>query len=389
MITRNWGNGIERHQRKFTDVEYPTEISESREGTVIRSAYKAGLKSRLIARHGTAGFNLMRKMVTLRDELLSPYVKKLDEFGSIQSEAEKYIVRNDCSFLLATGNPFGLFRVAHRLSKKYNIPWMADYRDPFSGNATAATGLKGIFMRMINLRRERIWTSNTIHFTTVSEPWLKLIGQTIGLEGTEIRNGYSADMIPNTSHATQGKFVITYLGTVYDAEYVEIFRRSVENLLRKRDCRDLMFRFVGLELNRTGGTEKILKLSSKFPEHFEILPAVDNQKALEIASKSTILLNLNYGNQNDGVIPVKLYEYLALKKTIISVEDRCENIEGEFDKYLELVSDDQSLSNAVENMYESWKNNQLTGNHIPAEVISKYTREAQAEKMASLINHLI
>ena len=47
--------------------------------------------------------------------------------------AEDYLATNKIDCILATGDPFVLFHYAKKaLRKKHNVPWIADYRDPWS-----------------------------------------------------------------------------------------------------------------------------------------------------------------------------------------------------------------------------------------------------------------
>ena len=69
---------------------------------------------------------------------------------------------NTVDAIIATGDPFVLFKYASSLSKKFNIPWIADYRDPWTGNKNRSEMFFDNYW-------ERRFLANVTAMTTVSE----------------------------------------------------------------------------------------------------------------------------------------------------------------------------------------------------------------------------
>ena len=96
-----------------------------------------------------------------------------------------------------------------------------------------------------------------------------------------------------------------------------------------------------------------------------------------------------YGPFSEGIIPVKLYEYLALNKTIISVEEKDELFQDEIKKYLKIVSDSSQFTDAFKGLYADWNNNLPLSNNVPREWITQFSRTNQSKILAELIHQLV
>jgi hypothetical protein len=57
-----------------------------------------------------------------------------DNRAGIYHAASEQLQKHTCHAIIATGEPFVLFRYAKKLSERFNIPWVADYRDGWSTN---------------------------------------------------------------------------------------------------------------------------------------------------------------------------------------------------------------------------------------------------------------
>ena len=62
------------------------------------------------------------------------YPLNIDTSKTIYYAADQFLKNNECSMIIATGEPFILFKYASSLSKKHRIPWIADYRDGWTTN---------------------------------------------------------------------------------------------------------------------------------------------------------------------------------------------------------------------------------------------------------------
>jgi len=135
VVTRQWRESADGNLDYISDSESSKVILEDKEMyTQYSTPYKSNLSNKLLLKYGSHRFILFRKA-------LSAILEILQFFLNIGPKKEIYKCANNLlkkgvkiDAILATGEPFVLFHFASKLSLKYNIPWIADYRDPWSQN---------------------------------------------------------------------------------------------------------------------------------------------------------------------------------------------------------------------------------------------------------------
>ena len=137
VVTRQWGNAHGNHLDYISAGSSKQTIVEvSEHGTIIRSPYKPNFANRLLLKHGDHRYRFLRKSISAYYEFaqfLLPIGPKIELYKA----AKHYLKNNQVDAIIATGDPFVLFGYASKLSKAFNIPWIADYRDPWSHNEEA------------------------------------------------------------------------------------------------------------------------------------------------------------------------------------------------------------------------------------------------------------
>ncbi len=135
VVTRQWGNKHGNHLDYVEKSDLPYTITETSEtGTIIRTPYSPNMANKLLLRYGDNRFKLLRKMITGWFEMAQWFFNVGPKAG-LYHGAKRYLKRNKVDAIIATGDPFVLFRYASKLSKEFHIPWIADYRDPWTSGA--------------------------------------------------------------------------------------------------------------------------------------------------------------------------------------------------------------------------------------------------------------
>jgi hypothetical protein len=166
VVTRQWSNE-HGNELDYVAPGYSTTIivEESEEGTILRTPYRPNLSNRLLLKYGPNKFKLGRKLITGFFEVLQFHFNvgpKLELYKA----AKHYLQNNRADVIIATGDPFVLFRYAANLSKEFDIPWVADYRDPWSQGLFAR---KRSILSILQRFNEKRFVSNASIITTVDE----------------------------------------------------------------------------------------------------------------------------------------------------------------------------------------------------------------------------
>jgi len=129
------------------------------------------------------------------------------------SEGSKIIQSEDISAIISNSAPITSHIIAKELKAKYGIPWVADFRDPWSQNHNYSYGpIRQLFDR----RLERKTLSKADALVIVSKPWAdKLESLHRGKAVYTITNGFDPAEINTLPARLTPRFTITHTGSIY------------------------------------------------------------------------------------------------------------------------------------------------------------------------------
>jgi hypothetical protein len=391
IITRNWDNieyGKNEAYTLATVKELKTEIGEN--GSIYFVPYKPNFRDKLLNRKGTL-YVIFRKLLTLFLRLGQYMFFSLDNRNGIYHQAEEIIKKNnDITCIIATGEPFILFKYAHLLSKKYKIPWHADYRDDWIHNHTA--NLKGnITTYLLKVERffEKKYLSNVYSLSSVSEVLVKDIQSRTGISNSHtIENGVDLNVLNSIRFSKNKKFTITYTGILYDLPYMEIVFKGFQSFLLKiENKKDISFKFIGINSHYNQAVKLAFELGALYPDQVEIIDRVPVEEAIRYQMESTILLNLIAGDPSKGLVGAKCYSYAATKKPILSVS-LINNKDTFFFKGRNIhtiVTNEREFEEYLSEKFEEFKSGVSMLTDITDEETFRLSREYNANKLVNLI----
>ncbi len=313
VITRQWSSRFGNHLDYIAPGDSPeTIIESSAEGDVFKTPFFPNLPNRMMMKYGEAKFSLARKMLSSFYEF-GQYIFSIGPRANLYIEAEKYLSENKADLIIATGEPFVLFRYASKLSKKFSIPWIADYRDPWTQDKKRReVGIPEFTDEFL----EKKTLSNVSAITTVSMFFQKKIETLIKNKPVYIiPNGYDPEAIERVKDVkqTDEKLSIGFVGTIYKWHPVESFLRV---------CNDFAGSFAGeprFEINFYGinSEDEIRELIEgkyrNLKAVVKIYQKIPNPQLLEKLAANNVFLLFNYYSY----MGTKIYDYLGLKRRII------------------------------------------------------------------------
>jgi hypothetical protein len=182
---------------------------------------------------------LLSKANTLINTVLDYTGLGRGALGRLEHQAIELLREHSFQAIIATGEPFSLFAVASRLSKRFNLPWIADYRDCWSNNkAIAYTG----FQRTIWGFFEKKWVSSSQLITTAAPSYAAAIKLLFPNKPVEVAlNGFFEEVHYSALQDEQniqwplkyedggGPILkVVHLGTLYEHQPVEAFLEMLE-----------------------------------------------------------------------------------------------------------------------------------------------------------------
>lgn len=311
VITRQWNN---RHQDELDYVE-PSEsgavtTEETPYGTIIRTPYRPNLSGRLLLKYGARRFSFLRRALTACYEI-GQFYADVGPRRELHAAARAYLHEHGADVIIATGEPFVLFRYAAMLSREFGIPWIADYRDPWSQDESRRG--KRVSKRW-EARMERRFTATASAVTTVTPFFRDVIGElSVGRPVHVVPNGFDPEALGGAASAPQNneRLTLGYIGSVYPYQPLDSFLRVCDEFVRELDEPRFELMFVGL--GDGGAVEEALARYPGLGRHVTIHPRVPNEDAGTLLSRAHALIQFN----TYAIPGTKIYDYLALKRRVL------------------------------------------------------------------------
>jgi glycosyltransferase involved in cell wall biosynthesis len=232
---------------------------------------------------------------------------------------EQYLKINNIETIVTSGPPHSMHLIGLNLKKKFpDLKWIADFRDPWTEIS---------YYKHLKLTKK----SDKKHHHLESEVF-KNADITLATSYTDAenfrKNGANAFCITNGFDETDAstslsmtekasKFTLSYIGVLEQLRNPENLWKALDNLVKNNSdfAENFNLKFVGRI------DDKILETieKSSLKDHILNLGYVSHDKAVDEMAKSSLLLITNFPNDSSkGIIPGKIFEYLATGKQIIS-----------------------------------------------------------------------
>ncbi|MEQ8473577.1 MAG: hypothetical protein RIC35_20435 [Marinoscillum sp.] len=225
----------------------------------------------------------------------------------------KYLLENDIDAIFTDGPPHTNTRIGCLLAKKFSIPWLADFQDPWTQVDYYKMLLIGNRAHKIHSQMEQEVFSQANKITIASPTWAKDLEE-IGAENVNvIFYGYDEpDFNKLESHKSKEYFDIVHIGLLGIDRNPEIFLQVLEKIKTNVPVRIRLAGQVDYSI-----LERLNSISNVTVDHLGTLKRSD---ALQMAMDANLLLlPLNQAHNAKGRLPAKLYEYLRTYNPILAL----------------------------------------------------------------------
>lgn len=241
---------------------------------------------------------------------INPSVKKLTEF----------LKENPVEVIVTTGPPHSAHMIGLLLKRKIGIPWLADFRDPWT-NIDYYKDLK-LSKRAdkIHHRLEKKVLENADEVTVISPGMAKEFNNIFPKKYSVIPNGYDAEDIKNkkSSDSAKGKFSLAHIGSLTKTRNPFNLWKAIKQLVDENPefASDLEIHNIGkLDINvadslKNIGLNKYLRLTN-YLSHDKVI--LEQQKA------TLLLLLINDTPNAKLILTGKIFEYLVSGTPIICI----------------------------------------------------------------------
>ncbi len=280
--------------------------------------------------------------------------------------------------------------VAKEIKRKFQIPWVADFPDPWSTNHFYPYGK---IRKFFDTRLEKKTLQSADAITTISKQWARREEKLLGREQVfDILNGFDPEQFEHEQPPVSKKFTIVYTGKIYPGKQDPIkILTAVGELLDagKVEAKDIEINFYGekmawleAEIDRNG-LQKVAKQNGP----------VSKQEALQKQYEAQILLLLGWEDPREtGVYPAKIFEYLIARRPILltggSVGEDLREVVAETQTGVS-TTDVAEIKNEILKFYREYKEKGEVAWRGDREKTRKYSHRTMAQKFADVLNGVV
>ena len=304
---------------------------------------------------------------------------------------KKYLEEHPVDLIVSTGPPQSMHLIGRRLARETGIPWIADFRDPW----TKIFYFKHLSMTRATQRWHKRMEKKVLDDATAVvavSPLVQQEFQAMTQTSVElITNGYDECDFPHgkCEEATGGPdkdFTITHTGLfAADGNPTTLWSVLAEKCAKDEDFRKLLkIKLVGKTDEQIIGSIKEAGLEENLIDmgYQPHAAAVEEQRRA-----SLLILPLRKEPEYKAVLPGKLFEYLASWRPVLGI--------GQPDGAMSMIlnttktgivlnwEDKTSISRFIDYCWKKHQSGELT---VEDADISRFTRRNLTHQMATLFN---
>ncbi len=303
----------------------PYDLYRKLTGKKKTDTFKAGYIS-----EASQGSRKDKLSVFLRGNLLIPDPRVFWVRPSIRF-LKKYLREHPVDLIVTTGPPHSMHMIGIGLKKHFkDIPWLADFRDPWTEidfyHRLRLTWLADKIHRHLEKK-----VLNRADIVTTVSPSLKGTTEKIAKRRVDvIYNGFDPADFDFQQKPSGEYFTLSHYGAFNRDRNPSSLWKALGNLKKELPGFGLKLRiqligqtddFILREIEKEGLSENLLLKSH-----------MQHKEGLQLLSKSQILLlPLNDSPNVRGILPGKMYEYMALHRVILAIGPP----DGDFARILE------------------------------------------------------
>lgn len=328
--------------------------------------------------------------VFIRGNLFIPDARKFWIKPSVKHLTEK-LKDKYIDLIISTGPPHSMHLIAEGVAKNTGIPWIADFRDPWTGIDFYEHLRLTKWADRIHHQKERKVLKAADAVVTVSPYCVDHLEHLSDRKVHLITNGYDENDFLGASTLTKA-FTVTHVGSVNGDRNPIALWEALEELLEK-----IPQMRQDLKLNFIGPTDKAVQSTIDSFTHLSkclhVTQWLDHKDAVvRIRESQVLLLLVNDTPHTRGLLPGKLFEYLAARRPIIGVGpengDAAKLIHQSRGGDVIEFQDKQRIKEKFEQYYNQYLDGSLA-KPVESQNVEQYGRKSLGKSYATLVKEIL
>ena len=310
----------------------------------------------------------------------------------------EWLMNNKVDVMVSTGPPHSMHLIAKRVKEKTGIPWLADFRDPWTNIDYAGELMLTAFAKGVHRNMEISVLKQSDKVVVIGNEMKNEFERLLSSTGNSnpganqkvavITNGYDEEDLPGSNMEQDRKFSIVSVGALVRTRNPEILWRALAGLIKD----DKTFA-ENLEVKLLGKTDYSVREAiarnglEPFIRYIDYLP---HEKILSfLQAARLLLLPLNNTPNAKGIVTGKLFEYLAVKRPVLCIgpeDGDAANILKETNAGVTIgFNDEGKMREAILQHYNQYISGNLRSN---SHGIEKYSRKNLTKELSEALNQL-
>ncbi|MBE3595550.1 MAG: glycosyltransferase [Hydrogenibacillus sp.] len=344
---------------------------------------------------------LRNAAIALRSAFFIPEEEIVWYRGAVKAGLEA-VRAHRVDLLFSTSGPVTDHLVARALQRRTHLPWVADFRDPWTQNMHFTTIP---WRAALETAMERAVFRSATHITTVTEAFRRGFLALYPEAAIDvIYNGFDPEDVQYVRHLREsrppdsdGVLTFAHTGILYEKRHPRAFFQALRALMDEGaiDARSLKLEFAGM-FDPPGRDDnrrmiRTLGLETAFVDHGH-LPYFE---ALSLLARATVLLIVGDLHPRAGdYIPGKLYDYMMVGRPIFALlrPGEAADIIRSLPHAYTAPPDDEALIRAeLRRLIADWRRGAFPEalDVLGEAAFVRYRRDVQAEQFAELFHRLV
>jgi glycosyltransferase involved in cell wall biosynthesis len=323
--------------------------------------------------------------IWIRGNLFIPDARKF-WIGPSVKFLQTYLDSHPVDAIVSTGPPHSTHMIAMHLSLKRKLPWLADFRDPWTNidfyKDLKLTSWADKKHRRMELDVLRSASAVTVISTSMASDFNKIHHRQYEV----ITNGFDTTDTDHPSPAPDRKFSIAHIGTLVSSRNPVTLWEALKRLVSSnpRLAGDLEIKLVGKvdfsvteSLERYGLTRFVRKID--YMPHNEVVACQQQSQVL--------LLIINNTPNAKMILTGKFFEYLAAKRPVLCLGpedgDAARILSETNAGLLAGFGDIETMRSHILRLYEAFQAGTL---RVDSRGIEKYSRKELTRKLARVLD---
>ncbi len=301
---------------------------------------------------------------------------------------QNYLTTHKVDVIITTGPPHSLHLIGMKLKQKLSIPWLADFRDPWTTihyHTLLRLGKKAK-QKHIQLEKEVLQNADAIVVTSVSTQTEFQTKTTVPVH--VITNGYDTVDMP-VKGVLDNTFSFAHIGSLLSERNPIILWKVLSELVQE----DIEFA-TNLSIKLVGAvSQDVLKSIKKYnlSQYVELTGYVSHNEAIAIQNQSQVLLLIESNRpETKAIIPGKLFEYLQAKRPILAILPQGSDVISILRETHAGVSftyeDKEGLLAKIKEFYTLFKKDEL---YMESKNIQRFSRRSLTQSMVNILKSTI